>query len=74
VAVVVLLRGARSTPARAGVAAAFLALILHTLLYADFLEDPVTWALMAVGVALASGPPAQRSDAATALASTAVTA
>jgi putative inorganic carbon (hco3(-)) transporter len=74
VAIVVLLRGARSDPARAGVAAAFLALLLHPLLYADFLEDPVTWALLAVGVALASGPPAQRSDAATALAATAVAA
>jgi O-antigen ligase len=49
-----LLRGARSDPARAGVAAAFLALVFHTLLYADFLEDPVTWALVAVGCALAT--------------------
>jgi O-antigen ligase len=49
-----LLRRARSDPARAGVAAAFLALVFHTFLYADFLEDPVTWALVAVGCALAA--------------------
>lgn len=42
--------------ARAGVAAAFAALVAHTLLYADFLEDPTTWALLAVGGALAGAP------------------
>jgi O-antigen ligase len=52
-AVVALLRGARADPARAGIAAAFLALLFHTLLYADFLEDPVTWTLLGVGTALA---------------------
>ncbi len=50
-----LIRGARSDPARAAIAAAFLALVFHTLLYADFLEDPVTWAVLGVGVALAPG-------------------
>ncbi|MEA2196862.1 MAG: hypothetical protein QOJ25_913 [Solirubrobacteraceae bacterium] len=53
VAIVRLMRGARSNPARVAVAAAFVALVFHTLLYADFLEDPVTWALLAVGSALA---------------------
>jgi O-antigen ligase len=53
VAIVRLLRGARSEPARVAVAAAFIALVFHTLLYADFLEDPVTWTLIAVGTALA---------------------
>jgi O-antigen ligase len=53
VAAVMLVRGARGDPARAAVAAAFLALVFHTLLYADFLEDPVTWMLLAVGTALA---------------------
>ncbi|HEY5316850.1 MAG TPA: hypothetical protein VIJ20_02645, partial [Solirubrobacteraceae bacterium] len=53
VAIITLVRGARSQPARVAVAAAFIALIFHTLLYADFLEDPVTWALLAVGTALA---------------------
>ena len=53
VAGLLLVRGARADPARAGVAAAFLALVFHTLLYADFLEDPVTWTLLGIGTALA---------------------
>jgi putative inorganic carbon (HCO3(-)) transporter len=56
VAAVTLLRGSRSDPARAAIAAAFLALVFHTLLYADFLEDPVTWALLGIGLALAARP------------------
>jgi O-antigen ligase len=52
-AVAVLTRGVETDPARAAIAAAFLALLFHTLLYADFLEDPVTWTLLGVGVALA---------------------
>ena len=36
------------------IAAAFLALVFHTMLYADFLEDPVTWTLLGVGSALAA--------------------
>jgi O-antigen ligase len=52
---VALLRGARSNPARAAIAAAFLALVFHTELYADFLEDPATWTLLGIGVALAVG-------------------
>jgi O-antigen ligase len=52
-----LLRGARSDPARAAIAAAFLALVCHTMLYADFLEDPVTWALLGVGMSLARAAP-----------------
>ncbi len=46
-------RGARADPVRAFVLAAFAALTVHTMLYAAFLEDPLTWALLAVGVALA---------------------
>ena len=41
--------------ARAAVAAAFVALVVHTLLYAAFLEDPLAWALLAVGTALDAG-------------------
>jgi O-antigen ligase len=52
-AIVGLLRGSRADPARAAVAAAFAALLTHTMLYADFLEDPFTWALLSVGMALA---------------------
>jgi len=53
VALLRLLRGAHADPARTAVAAAFIALVLHTWLYAAFLEDPLTWALLAVGSALA---------------------
>jgi len=52
-ATVALLRRARADPPRAAVAAAFVALVFHTLLYADFLEDPDTWALLGIGAALA---------------------
>jgi O-antigen ligase len=45
------------------VAAAFAALVFHTLLYADFLEDPITWALLALGIALRRGPPRTRTSA-----------
>jgi len=48
-----LLRGASRDPWRALVAAGFTAVIVHTLLYAAFLEDPMTWTLLAVGTALA---------------------
>ncbi len=53
VAIVTLLRGSRRSIARAAVAAAFVALVVHTLLYAAFLEDPLAWALLALGAALA---------------------
>ncbi|HEV7804574.1 MAG TPA: O-antigen ligase family protein [Solirubrobacteraceae bacterium] len=52
--------GARTSIARAAVAAAFVALVVHTLLYAAFLEDPLAWALLAVGTALAPPPPRSR--------------
>lgn len=55
VALVALLQGgARGDPARAAIAAAFIALIFHTNLYADFLEDPLTWTVLGIGVALAT--------------------
>ena len=52
-ALVRLLRGAGASVPRAVVAAAFVALVAHTLMYAAFLEDPLTWTLLGVGVALA---------------------
>ncbi|MEO6858564.1 MAG: O-antigen ligase family protein [Solirubrobacteraceae bacterium] len=52
-ALICLIRRARGDPLRSALAAAFAALVFHTMLYADFLEDPVTWALLAVGVSLA---------------------
>jgi O-antigen ligase len=42
------------------VAAAFAALVFHTLLYADFLEDPIVWTLIGIGIALRRGPPRAR--------------
>ena len=38
--------------ARAALAAAFAGLVLHTLVYASFLEDPLAWVLLAVSAAL----------------------
>jgi O-antigen ligase len=49
----VLMRGAGRSPPRIAIAACFAALVLHTWTYADFLEDPFTWTLLALGVALA---------------------
>jgi len=54
-----LLKGARGVPVRAALAAGFAALALHTWLYASFLEDPVTWTLLALGTALAAAPVAR---------------
>jgi len=51
-ALVVLFRGAGRSPPRIAIAACFAALVLHTWTYADFLEDPTTWLLLAIGVAL----------------------
>ena len=47
-------RSGPATVARVAVAAAFAALLVHTLLYAAFLEDPLTWALLALGTGLAA--------------------
>jgi len=52
-ALLVLFRGAGRSPPRIAVAACFAALVLHTWTYADFLEDPSTWLLLAIGLALA---------------------
>jgi putative inorganic carbon (HCO3(-)) transporter len=52
-ALIALFRGIRGDPYRIGIAVAFIGLLLHTMLYADFLEDPVTWMLLAVGGSLA---------------------
>jgi putative inorganic carbon (hco3(-)) transporter len=42
--------------ARAAILAAFVALLVHTLAYAGFFEDPITWVLLAVGCSLAPVP------------------
>ncbi|HZL48477.1 MAG TPA: O-antigen ligase family protein, partial [Solirubrobacteraceae bacterium] len=44
-----------ASPFRLAIAACFAALVLHTWTYADFLEDPITWTLLGIGVALARG-------------------
>jgi putative inorganic carbon (HCO3(-)) transporter len=44
--------------ARAAVLAAFVALLVHTMAYAGFFQDPITWVLMAVGASLAAATPA----------------
>jgi O-antigen ligase len=54
-ALALLLRGARDRVARAAIAAAFVALVVHTLMYAAFLEDPLAWALLGAGIGLAAG-------------------
>lgn len=51
-AFLVLVPGAGRSPPRTALAACFAALVAHTFAYADFLEDPFTWTLLAVGVAL----------------------
>ncbi len=46
---------ARAPPyaGRGAVLAAFLALLVHTMAYAGFFEDPIAWVLLAAGVSLA---------------------
>jgi O-antigen ligase len=54
-ALATLFRGAGRSPPRIAIAACFAALVLHTWVYADFLEDPLTWTLLGLGVAFAVG-------------------
>jgi O-antigen ligase len=54
VAISALLKGARSSLTRVVIAAAFIAIVVHTMFYAAFLEDPTTWVLLAAGIALAA--------------------
>ncbi len=42
--------------ARAAVLAAFVALLVHTMAYAGFFQDPITWVLLAVGASLRRVP------------------
>jgi putative inorganic carbon (HCO3(-)) transporter len=44
----------RFSVARTAVLATFVALLVHTMAYAGFFEDPITWVLLAVGVSLAA--------------------
>ncbi|HVW17194.1 MAG TPA: O-antigen ligase family protein [Solirubrobacteraceae bacterium] len=65
-ALLTLLRRSSRSPARAAVAAAFVALLVHTMLYAAFLEDPLTWVLLGIGGALAGLPAPDGDEPATA--------
>jgi O-antigen ligase len=58
-------RGPQDTPAiaRAAIGAAACALLLHTLIYASFLEDPILWTLLAIGAALRLPQPDEAGDA-----------
>jgi O-antigen ligase len=51
---------------RAAVAAMFVALVVHTLAYAAYLEDPLAWTLLALGAALRLRPAPESAAAATA--------
>jgi O-antigen ligase len=42
---------------RAAILACFVALVAHTMAYAGFLEDPLTWVLLSIGGSLALAPP-----------------
>jgi len=57
VALLTLLRHSAHVPLRAAIGAAFVAIIVHSLSYAAFFEDPLTWVLAAAGLsaALAAG-------------------
>jgi putative inorganic carbon (hco3(-)) transporter len=48
--------------ARVAVLAAFVALLVHTLAYAGFFDDPITWVLLAIGASLAHARPAAVRD------------
>ncbi len=52
--VTLLTGGAGRTLARTAVAACFVAVLIHSLGYAGFAIDPATWALLGLGVALAT--------------------
>jgi hypothetical protein len=47
-------------PARQAVLAAFVALLVHTMAYAGFYEDPITWVLLAAAASLAAAAPVRR--------------
>jgi O-antigen ligase len=49
-----LLSRASGQGARAALAAAFVALLVHTMSYAAFLEDPLTWVILGAGLALSN--------------------
>jgi O-antigen ligase len=62
------LRGRAPPPrlvTRAYLAAAYSGLVLHTMLYAAFLEDPITWTLIAAAIVVGRADPGSARDAPT---------
>ena len=62
------LRGRAPPPrlvTRAYLAAAYSGLVLHTMLYAAFLEDPITWTLIAAAIVVGRADPASAGAAST---------
>lgn len=57
------LRSASQPVARAAILATFVALLVHTMAYAGFYEDPITWVLLAAAASLASTEPGAASSA-----------
>ncbi len=57
---------------RGAVLAAFVALLVHTMAYAGFYEDPITWVLLAAGASLAAAAAREAGNAQAAAAATAV--
>jgi O-antigen ligase len=55
------IRGSPTLAARAAILAAFVALLVHTMAYAGFFEDPITWVLLAIGASLAHAPAVRES-------------
>jgi O-antigen ligase len=54
------IRGPPTQVGRIAILAAFVALLIHTMAYAGFFEDPITWVLLAIGASLAAAPAAAR--------------
>lgn len=59
--VALLFTWAGRSPPGIAIAACFTALLVHTMAYADFLEDPITWVLLGIGMALAAAEAHARS-------------
>ena len=57
--------GPRAPPyaGRGAVLAAFVALLVHTMAYAGFYEDPITWVLLAAGASLAAAAAGEAANA-----------
>jgi putative inorganic carbon (hco3(-)) transporter len=57
------IRGPPPPVGRIAIFATFIALLVHTMAYAGFFEDPITWVLLAIGASLAAAPAAREGTA-----------